>query len=146
MSETRSYTETYDRNFGENTNIELSIDKSKGLKPIPKDIRSKAIISSAQHICSKNNLIAEYEIISGIPTMTISGFPKIENDDISEEQLNELMIKQSEPYLNKISEHLIFNLNKIIEEETGESANKYFRTCTLFESTVQKECITLTWS
>ena len=146
MSETRPYNELYDRNFAENTNIDLNIDKTKGLKPIPKNIKSKAILNSVEYICNKNNLKVESEMISGIQIITIFGFPKVNTEDLNEDQVTEIMIKQSEPYLNQISEHLTLNLSKIIEQETGESANKYFRTCTLFESTVQKECITLTWS
>ena len=134
MKETRSYEQMNNRSFGEKVVVDLELDKKFSLKPIPKEVKNKAISGSVDFICKKHNIKYDYDVLNKTNTITIFGFPK-DNSVVDLEQ-----------FLTKINEHLIFNLSDTIESELKESAKKYYRTCTLFESTVQNDTITLIWS
>lgn len=134
MKETRSYEQLNNHSFGEKVVVDLELDKNSSLKPIPKEVKNKAISSSVDFICKKHNIKYDYDILNKTNTITIFGFSKDKS------------ITDLEQYLTNINEHLIFNLSDTIERELNESAKKYYRTCTLFESTVQSDTITLIWS
>lgn len=149
MKETRSYKEQNDREFGQSATISLDLGQGKGLKVIPKEVQSKIIIEAATVVAKKHNLTISNDFLYGHPSVSLFGFPidsaMFETFQTEEDRL-EYLIKQTDPYLNEIARYSSDNLNRVLEEETKQPATSFFRTMTLFESSVQRDSITLTWS
>lgn len=122
-----------DNNVGESrpdANLNLDLEKGSSLKPLPKELITKFLKNSCKEIASTAGCEYNYMILA---------------DNVN----NITIFTNSEKTGLKIGEELnrriAYNMAEFIETETGESATRYFRTVTLFESTVEDNRISIQW-
>lgn len=116
----------------EKTKFDLDLShKDKSLKPVPKEIITKFLKTGFEAIANKIGI--DYNCMNmdnNIKLITIFTKDK----------------KQGEFVLEAMSHKTAHTFGDFIEKETGVSKKKFYRTVTLFESTVDENRLTITWA
>lgn len=121
---------TENRKFGETAKFNFDLNKKLALQVIPKDVKDDGIHEAVKYACEKLSTTFVFNKVGGTNTIIII----TENEDHGEKIVKEL------------SNWIAYHFDTLLEEKTGIERERFYRSSTFFELSVQDKTINIQWS